>query len=325
MHHRRYCDDHLFEVTQRTNRGECLFDCNDQGLRAEIDGLLAHAQERYGVAIYAYHFMSNHYHGLFGAPSAQQFADFLAYFHGGLARLVNRCRGQRGHVWGGRARVVAVATDEASLVSRLRYILGQASRAGMVTHPLAFPGSSSSRALAYGESIVGRTVNWTAQCRDRRLVGGPKSADAYETLREVKLSPLPCWSHVNEAARRRLYRAITDDVGDQKVEQKAPLCQTHESAAENRIAIAKVADPVDDAGRPRLVGDVANRGRAPLILAATEVQRKAYRELLKAFEAEYAAARAELLRQVSRKQAGLRVRAVTFPRFSFPGGGLRGL
>ena len=60
--HRRYSPDVLFEVSQRTNRGECLIDCDDPAVRSAIDGILAKAQEKYGVTIYAYHFLANHYH-----------------------------------------------------------------------------------------------------------------------------------------------------------------------------------------------------------------------------------------------------------------------
>ncbi|MBI5609436.1 MAG: hypothetical protein HY902_11210, partial [Deltaproteobacteria bacterium] len=60
MARRRYAPNVLFEVMQRTNRGECLLDCNDGSLRDEIHGILATAQAKFGVAVYAYHFVANH-------------------------------------------------------------------------------------------------------------------------------------------------------------------------------------------------------------------------------------------------------------------------
>ena len=69
------------EVTLRTNCGQFGFGLNDSDLRDLTYGVFAEAARRYGVDIFAFHFMSNHYHGLYGFSSPEQLVMFFAFYH----------------------------------------------------------------------------------------------------------------------------------------------------------------------------------------------------------------------------------------------------
>ena len=109
---RLYRPSELYEVCQRTNRGELLIDLNNVERMREIIGVFGEAQRRYQVPIFAFHLMSNHYHGLFGAPTPQKLERFLGFVHAGIARLINRDQKEPGVVWGGKPHVLPVALDE---------------------------------------------------------------------------------------------------------------------------------------------------------------------------------------------------------------------
>ena len=320
--HRRYSPDVLFEVSQRTNRGECLIDCDDPAVRSAIDGILAKAQEKYGVTIYAYHFLANHYHGLFSAPTPQKFANFLGYFHVGVARFLNWRREQVGHVWGGRAHVIPVLPDEATLTGRLRYILGQATKAGLVAHPAEFAGPSSARWMIGGEAIDGAFRDRTKQCRDKRLKAGPKPDAAYDEAKTVQISPLPCWADLPADELHRRYRALADEVATTP-NTNAPLCQTHEDTAELPDR-APTPPAVDEAGNPRVVGNVTKRAPLPRVLAADPKARQEFLDLLDAFEEAYSAARQLLNQHVHCVKGSVRLRLVKFPQYALVGGGVLG-
>lgn len=209
---RLYDPDYYCEVTLRTIGGEFGFDLNDTDLRDLIYGVVAEACERYKVAVFAFHFMSNHYHGLYGFSSAEQLVMFFAFLHGNLARLAHRANGTQGKFWA-PLKVFAVARDSESVTRRIRYIMGQAVAAGLVDHPGRFPGASSVDAMLYGTQLMGRRLNNTQRCRDTaRLVGGAKPKQAYESWIELPLSVPHCWSDMSPKQLHCMYSQIAADL-----------------------------------------------------------------------------------------------------------------
>ena len=200
------------EVTIRSLDGEFRFDPNDLDLTQRIYGEFAVAARRSGVEIFIFHFMSNHYHGLYGFRAPEQLVAFLAYLHGGLARLAKEIRTRPGPFWA-KPKVVQVATDATTVAQRFKYILSQAVKADICRHPGEFPGASAVDALLYGTPLLGRKVDRSRQCRDaQRLVGGAKGDDAYETHVEVPLSVPRCWAELPTAELRLLYLGIAEEL-----------------------------------------------------------------------------------------------------------------
>ena len=182
MHELRLYDpQYHIDVTLRCDNGAHRFDLNDTDLRDEIYGVFAEATKRYAVEVFAFHFMSNHYHGLYGFASPDELVAFLAFLHGNLARLGHRHKGTHGAFWS-PLKVIAVAPDEKSVARRMRYIMGQAVAKELIDHPGQFSGASSVDAMLTGRPLRARRVNYTQKCRDAaRLAKGAKVDEAYET------------------------------------------------------------------------------------------------------------------------------------------------
>ncbi len=207
---RYYDPSYLHEITIRTNRGVFGFDPNCQELASKIVGMLYLAATIYGIKVLAVHFMSNHYHGLFEIPSSSKFCKFLMYFHGGLARLSHEHLGSSGKFWS-ENKWVPVAQDEVSVSRRIRYILGQAVKAGLVEHPVQFPGVSSAKAMIDGIPLHGTVVDRTRRYRDSQLKGGAGSEEVYSTGVAVTISPPQCWAALSPGELQGRYRAIADE------------------------------------------------------------------------------------------------------------------
>jgi REP element-mobilizing transposase RayT len=209
---RLYRPSELYEVCQRTNRGELLIDLNNVERMREIIGVFGEAQRRYQVPIFAFHLMSNHYHGLFGAPTPQKLERFLGFVHAGIARLINRDQKEPGVVWGGKPHVLPVALDEKTLLRRVAYIMGQGVRAELVRHPAQFPGPSSVDWLIGGKPILGVYVDSTGKYRAESLKNPPKAPTASDQEREVVISKLPCFETQTWAELHPRFMQIADDL-----------------------------------------------------------------------------------------------------------------
>ena len=358
---RLYRPSELYEVCQRTNRGELLIDLNNAERMREIIGVFGEAQRRYQVPIYAFHLMSNHYHGLFGAPTPEKLERFMGFVHAGIARLINRDQKEPGLVWGGKPHVLPVAVDEKTLLRRMAYIMGQGVRAELVQHPAQFPGPSSVDWLIAGKRILGIYVDRTATYRAESLKNPPPEPTASDQERELVISKLPCFEALDWADLHPRFMQIADDLAglsltqlhalampakvawvdlkraghkDQK-EQDPPLRQaddlqseTVEMAALELPQKLEMPDPLDpETGLPQRRGPPPpkpgqkGRRKMPLILASSDAVRTKYADELMEFLKDHQKARSRLGRQL---RCGGSVRKVKLPKYALLGGGLAG-
>ena len=295
---RLYDPDYYCEVTLRTNCGDFGFDLNDTDLRDQIYGVFAEAQERYAMDIFAFHFMSNHCHGLYGFESPAQLVAFFAFLHGNLARLAHRTNGTHGAFWA-PLQVRAVATDAESVGRRIRYIMGQAVAAQLADHPGQFPGPSSVDAMLYGKRLMGKRLDHTQRCRDAaRLVGGAKPDCAYERWIELRLAVPRCWAELSAEERRALHTGIADEIagsatrpdraGQEGGECLIPEIAGDPDSGDQHAVDAPPKQPVptrraEDGGRyrqgpvkPKQWDGKRKRSRPPRLLAADQWQVEAY-------------------------------------------------
>ncbi len=220
MKPRFYSPKYLHEVSRRTVGGAFLFDLNDQPLMAEVLGALGEAQRRYRVGVYHFHFMSNHYHGIFDAPSPIQLSRFFNFFHGRVATLVNLRLDSTGPVWSAKFRPIAVSMDRESLMRRMKYITGQATRAGMVQHPMQFAGPSAVDWLVSGVPITGRYTGKLASSRASPEPQGESAGNSAPSaspgddsaVRVVHISMLPCFSGQRWEDVHELFAGMADDI-----------------------------------------------------------------------------------------------------------------
>ena len=349
---RLYDPDYYCEVTLRTNAGNFGFDLNNVDLRDQIYGLFAEAVERYQMEVFAFHFMSNHYHGLYGYKSPAQLVAFLAFLHGNLARLAHRTNGTLGKFWS-PLKVHAVATDAESVGRRMRYIIGQAVAAQLVDHPGAFPGPSSVDAMLYGTRLMGRRLDVSQRCRDAaRLAGGAKPDEAYERWIELPLAVPQCWADLTAEERRSLYLGIAaeiagaaaraPDLGRSPRECLSPEipgaldgAETEEAGTGRDLLTDLPAPPpkqevptrrAEDGGtysqgavKPKQWDGRRKRSRPPRLLAADQALAEAYDERYKGAVEDYYAAKQEWRANSACCDGSVRGGGIAVPRWMLLG------
>ncbi len=106
---------------------------------AIVIGALARALHRYEVKLFGVCFMSNHYHLLLSSKNAAALASFMQYIGSNIARKIGRMHRWREKFWSRRYRASAVL-DEAAQQDRMRYILSNSVKEGLVKHPRYWPG-----------------------------------------------------------------------------------------------------------------------------------------------------------------------------------------
>jgi len=94
-----------------------------------------------GLEIYAFVFISNHFH-LLVRDTKGTLAQFMDYFQGNVARAINREIGRKGKFWA-REYDDAIVAGDAEFINRYVYILCNAVKAGLVEHAAQWPGWSS--------------------------------------------------------------------------------------------------------------------------------------------------------------------------------------
>ena len=97
--------------------------------------------------IHAISFMSNHWHALVSVPDVEALSRFVQHVHSNVARLVQRLHGWDGSVFGKAAFIAVGATAEED---RLRYVLSQGVKEGLVRRCVDWPGVHSARGAALG-------------------------------------------------------------------------------------------------------------------------------------------------------------------------------
>ena len=330
---RYYHPSLLFEVTTRTVGGAFLIDpVQYPEFGPAFHAIIARAQRKYPVQVYAYFAMSNHYHGIYGAPDPDTMADFLCEVHAGMARYANRVLDRRGPVFAGRCDVRPILPGDQILPDRLRYIMGQAVKAHEQWDMHNWPGANTNRALMYGEPVVGRHFDVHQQTLDKRRVSGPDDDDAYMTLPEVKLSVLPCWRDLPEAEVRARYQAAGAEawrIFGLGARTKGGFVQAHEVAGQSGRAQPPAGKPAPlseaakrammaDRPAPKAARDPGEpRRKKPPVHAETPALAKAYMAAYERVRAAHLLARDELAEQALLALQGQQAKAVRFPLYTF--------
>lgn len=204
-------DYELIEISNRVIHGRHLLR-PDRRLEAIIHGAIGRAQRKYGVVVHHYIFLSTHYHLLASFRDSEQMAAFVCYFQAKIAKEVARLYGWSDRLWSRRYDSIPVPPDAAHQIARLRYLLANGCKEGLVASPLDWPGASATWALSSGSmEVSGVWIDRTAQCRARHRSGRAAAAD-FTQSESVRLSPLPCWAQLQPARHRRRIRALITEI-----------------------------------------------------------------------------------------------------------------
>jgi len=290
----------VYESTIRTIQERFLLRPG-RSSRDLILGVIGRAQCLYPkVQLYAFVYMSNHAHLLLSADDGYQLASFLGYVNGNVAREMGRLHGWAGALWGRRHRPIPVLDDEA-LVGRLRYLLSQGVKEGLVASPRDWPGASALPGLLGDMTLIGRWVDRTLETRARRRGVAIEPGDFEESFR-VRLTPLPAWAGLDAEELVARYEGLVLDVE-----------REHRANASSVVGADVVCET-----HPHASPDDPERSPAPDCHASSRPMRASFRAAFRAFVDEFRAAalalRSTIVEDVSRARE-LRTR---FPDGCFP-------
>ena len=209
----------LVDITCRTIQSRYLLR-PDPMLNDIVLGVLGQAQRLYPVEISAFFVASNHYHLLAWIPDVKRMADFMGYFQTNVAREVAKLRKWRDKVWSRRYEAIVISNEPAAQVDRLRYVLANGVKEGLVARVEDWPGISLVKSVLSGESVRGTWFNRTAEHR-ARLRGEDFEPRRYATEETVELSQLSCWRHLSPEMYRELVAGLVKEIdADAAAERK---------------------------------------------------------------------------------------------------------
>lgn len=285
----------IVEVTTRTVHGRLLLRPSPATNEA-ILGILGRAQELTAMTVHYAVVLSNHVHLLLRPRSALQLARFMAMVNANIAREVGELVGWREKFWGRRYQAILVSDEPEAQLGRLRYLLAQGVKEGLVDHPSAWPGVTTAPHLLEGRPLIGTWVDRTGlfEARQRsRDPDRPVDPASFRKSYVLAISPLPCFDHADRQ------REFTEQAVAELVEE----CRLERETAGRKILGAVLVCRQD----PHQVPKIAE-SPAPAFHAASRLVRLALRQAYAQFLAAFRSA-ALLLRE------GL---AANFPEGSFP-------
>jgi REP element-mobilizing transposase RayT len=164
----------------RGNRKEPIFENDDD--RLDFLGLLAIASEQYGVRIYEFCLMGNHYHLLLDTPRGN-LAAAMCYINGTFAKHSNWRHGRSGHLFGERYTSLVVPREH-YLKRVSRYIVLNPVAAGFVRDPSEWPWSSYRAAVGIEQGPNFLYHDWRLWARH---LGADRSAANISRIRATWL------------------------------------------------------------------------------------------------------------------------------------------
>jgi hypothetical protein len=225
--------------------------------------------------------MSNHLHALLGVDDAAQLSVFMQHALANIAKEVGRQHKWSGPFWSRRYRSIVVA-DADSQIRRLRYILCQGLKEGLVERADHWPGVSSLMTSTHGARMRGTWYDRTAQFEARRR--GEK-ADPARTERtyEIVVSSLPALADRTPEQHRQLVRELVRDEERSVAAERSHLGKT----AVLGVRCILSQDPHQAPAR-------SERTPAPLVHAASRAIAAAFRQAYAAFVDAFRAAASSL-------------------------------
>ena len=220
-------DNHLVEVTCRVIQRRFLLRPS-RWLNSVIVGALARFQRRHGMRICGFVYLSNHCHLFLRPESVEQMAAFMRDVNSKIAREAGRLHGWREKFWGRRYTDIVTSHELEDQIDRLRYLLEQGCKEGLVSSPRHWPGASSIRALQSGEVLEGVWIDRTEQYRAGER-GEPNPDSGFTSTHRLELSPLPCWDELPAPQRQAWVRAMVREIEKQmegvKVLGRKAICE----------------------------------------------------------------------------------------------------
>jgi hypothetical protein len=290
----------VVEVTTKTVQSRMLLRPSRECVR-RILGVLGRALHSHpGMKLHAYWFLSNHYHLLLWAPDSVTLTSFMTHLNGNIAREIGSLHKWRQKFWGRRYSAIAVL-GEAAQVRRLKYVLAQGTKEGLVARPSEWPGANCLRSILEGRPETGVWYDRTSRYRSDRTGDDPLENHAIEY--PVKLDPLPALA--DESPRE--YRGMVAElVGEIERETRA---SRYGKAVLGRSSVVS-CDPHELPPETVTPKKRKKKRAAPICHASSPQLRRNFREAYDAFvrECDYA---------MARLRRNIRSAVIEFPQGAF--------
>ena len=213
-------------ITQRGNGRANVFDC-DQDRTVFLD-LLAGYSLQYGLSLWGYCLMSNHFH-LVAVPRREDAAaKALGRLESDYARFLNVRRRTSGHLW--QARYHSVAMEPAHCWRALAYIERNPVRAGMTSAAADYPWSSA--AARMGSVMVPAWLDlgpwsqrWTRTDWLCMLADGSVDEITRVELQEATFSGRPMGDALVERLEKELNRRLRRGKAGRPPKERAESAQ----------------------------------------------------------------------------------------------------
>ena len=208
----------IAEVTIRTIQGRYLMRPSSQSTSL-ILGVIAKAQERYSFPLYGYAYLSNHGSLLLGVRSAAHLSRIMNFIHSNIARELGRKEHSdwRGKFFERRGRAILVLSDE-DVEARLKYLLANGTKEGLVARPERWTGAHCARVLCQGGRDMGLWVN---RSRLQRIVESYSEAEHEASERiPVRLSQIPSRAHLSPEQYRSFAREMCREISVEAKEER---------------------------------------------------------------------------------------------------------
>ena len=284
----------VVEITTRVLQSRLLLRPSPE-VNAAILGVLGRALWLYQVELFAFAFLSNHFHLVVSPADGETLARFMAHVKRNISEEIGRLHDWKGAMWERRYRAVVIA-DEGAQVERFRYVLSQGCPEGLVASPREWPGVHCANPLTTGASLWGIWLDRSALYEARRS-GRDIDLSDFEYQYPVHLSQLPCWRGLAEDE----YRARCQEMVAQ-IEADTARANLERGRRPMGVRFVLAQEPHS---KPRST----NKSPGPLVHASRPAMRKVFRALYRCFVDAYRSA-AERLRC---GELG-----VMFPLYSFP-------
>ena len=205
--------DSLVEVTCRTIQGRFLLrpGCD---INAMIVGALAKAQKRYEMTVCGFVYLSNHAHLLLQPTDAKQLARFMNHVNSKIAREAGSLHWWREKLWGRRYRGIVVSEEPEAEEQRLRYLLSQGCKEGLVDSPKQWPGATSAKAHTTDWKLPGLWFDRTAEYKARRRGEHVSKLQFAEGI-DLQLTPIPSWRDEPEHRVNTRVRALIREIEEE--------------------------------------------------------------------------------------------------------------
>ena len=227
---------------------------------------MARAIEHFDVEVYAFVFLSNHFHMIVKAAPGQ-LSPFMGYIQSNIARKTGPQIDWRGKFWQRRFSAEPIL-DEAALENRLSYIFSHGAKEGLVEKPEQWPGLTSFPELVHG---IRRTFLWydaTAHYLAKKR-GESGSIETFQTPYTLTLTPLPHWSGRHQQRAKELL--ATAEIYAQEL-----------MVGKNILGAQKILEQ-----HPHAKPKCSKRSPRPFCHASTAQARKSFRKLYKNFVNDY--------------------------------------